>query len=50
MEIVKKREDLIDALRYAYMMRRYAIRICDINQEVVVESFNELNPGMYENF
>jgi phage terminase large subunit-like protein len=49
-EIVKRREDLIDALRYAYMMRRYAIRICDINQEVVVESFNELNPGMYENF
>jgi phage terminase large subunit-like protein len=49
-EIVKKKDDLIDSLRYAYMMRRHAIRICDIDQKMVVESHNELNPGMYENF
>ena len=30
-EIVKTNDDLIDAIRYAYMMRRHAIRICDIN-------------------
>ena len=30
-KIVKKVDDLIDAIRYAYMMRRHAIRICDIN-------------------
>jgi len=29
-EIVKIRDDLLDAIRYAYMMRRYAIRICDL--------------------
>jgi len=29
--IVKVKDDLIDAIRYAYMMRRYAIRIMDIN-------------------
>ncbi len=29
-EIVKIKDDLLDAARYAYMMRRYAIRICDI--------------------
>lgn len=28
-EIVKLRDDLVDAMRYAYMMRRFAIRICD---------------------
>jgi len=32
-EIVKLGEDLIDAIRYAYMMRRYAIRICDITAD-----------------
>ena len=32
-EIVKTNDDIIDAIRYAYMMRRHAIRICDINQE-----------------
>jgi phage terminase large subunit-like protein len=32
--IVKLRDDLIDSLRYAYMMRRHAIRICDINQQI----------------
>ena len=34
-EIVKLGEDLLDAIRYAYMMRRHAIRICDINIEGV---------------
>ena len=28
--IVKIKEDLLDAIRYAYMMRRYAIRVCDL--------------------
>ncbi len=31
-QIVKINDDLLDAIRYAYMMRRYAIRIMDINQ------------------
>ncbi len=29
-EIVKLGDDLLDACRYAYMMRRYAVRICDL--------------------
>lgn len=29
--VVKIKDDLISAIRYAYMMRRYAIRIMDIN-------------------
>lgn len=29
-KIVKKRDDLLDAMRYAYMMRRYAVRIGSI--------------------
>lgn len=33
MRIVKIKDDLLDAIRYAYMMRRYAIRICDLNPE-----------------
>jgi len=32
-EIVKLKDDLLDACRYAYMMRRYAIRIMDITQD-----------------
>jgi hypothetical protein len=32
-EIVKIKDDLLDAIRYAYMMRRYAVRICDLNPE-----------------
>jgi len=31
--IVKIKEDLLDAIRYAYMMRRYAIRVCDLYPE-----------------
>lgn len=30
-QIVKKRDDLLDALRYAYMMRRYAIYVRDVS-------------------
>lgn len=29
-EIVKVKDDLLDAIRYAYMMRRFATRICDL--------------------
>lgn len=32
-EIVKIKDDLLDAIRYAYMMRRYAIRICDLHPD-----------------
>jgi phage terminase large subunit-like protein len=32
-EIVKVKDDLVDALRYAFMMRRHAIRIMDIDAE-----------------
>jgi phage terminase large subunit-like protein len=28
--IVEIKDDILDAIRYAYMMRRYAIRICDL--------------------
>jgi len=31
--IVKINDDLLDAIRYAYMMRRYAIRVCDLHPE-----------------
>jgi len=33
-EIVKTKDDLLDATRYAYMMRRFAIRVCDLYPEV----------------
>ena len=29
-EIVKVKDDLLDATRYSYMMRRHAIRVCDL--------------------
>lgn len=32
-KIVKKMDDLLDAIRYAYMMRRHAIRKCDIGAD-----------------
>lgn len=34
-KIVKVRDDLIDAMRYAYMMRRFAVRIADINKKPI---------------
>lgn len=33
MKIVKIRDDLLDAIRYAYMMRRHAVRIMDLYQD-----------------
>ena len=32
-EIVKKNDDILDAIRYAYMMRREAIRVIDMGNE-----------------
>lgn len=34
--IVKILDDLLDAIRYAYMMRRYAVRVCDLYPEQYV--------------
>ena len=49
-EIVKVKDDLVDALRYAFMMRRHSIRICDINPE----EYNHYSPAStaahYDNF
>ncbi len=36
-KIVKTQDDILDAVRYAYMMRRHAIRVGDINNPVRVE-------------
>jgi phage terminase large subunit-like protein len=38
--IVKVKEDLLDAIRYAYMMRRYAIRVCDLYPEQYMQQTN----------
>jgi hypothetical protein len=35
-KIVKVRDDLLDAIRYAYMMRRFAVRIADIGAKAVM--------------
>ena len=35
-DIVKVKDDLLDAIRYAYMMRRYAIRVCDLYPDETV--------------
>lgn len=47
-EIVKVLDDLLDALRYAYMMRRYAIRICDLNPEVYREPPSRVVGDIYD--
>lgn len=39
-KIVKVRDDLIDAMRYAYMMQRYAIRKGDIDKPIENESID----------
>ena len=44
-EIVKTNDDLLDALRYAYMMRRYASRIFDLNPENIPEHTEERIEG-----
>lgn len=49
-EIVKVKDDLLDALRYAYMMRRFAIRICDIGVDSYEPFQEKPNPSHYDNF
>lgn len=50
-EIVKTKDDLIDALRYAIMMRRNAIRIMDINAHYeTVAATNRGTPATYDGF
>ncbi len=44
-EIVKIFDDLLDAIRYAYMMRRHAIRICDLNPEAYADQMKQPNEG-----
>ena len=39
-EIVKTKDDLLDATRYAYMMRRYAIRVCDLYPDAYMNQTN----------
>jgi len=34
-KIVKVRDDLLDAMRYAFMMRRYAVRVGDVGKPKV---------------
>jgi len=48
--IVKTKDDILDSIRYAYMMRRYAIRICDINQQYQDTNRNTVTAGNYDNF
>lgn len=40
-EIVKVKDDLLDATRYAYMMRRFAIRVCDLYPEQYNQHVNK---------
>lgn len=47
-EIVKIKDDLLDAMRYAYMMRRYAIRICDLNMDEWVEPVSRITGDLYD--
>ena len=39
-EIVKTKDDLLDATRYAYMMRRHAIRVCDLYPDAYMGQTN----------
>ena len=39
-EIVKTKDDLLDATRYAYMMRRHAIRVCDLYPDAYMSQTN----------
>lgn len=47
-EIVKILDDLICAIRYAYMMRRFAIRICDLNPEDFVDPVSRITGDLYD--
>lgn len=42
-KIVKNRDDLLDAIRYAYMMRRFAVRIGDLNKNPVKRKYQGWN-------
>ena len=44
-EITKTLDDLLDAIRYAYMMRRYAIRIFDLNPAEAYEQNRQPQEG-----
>ena len=49
--IVKIKDDLVDALRYAFMMRRHAIRIMDIAVDTYQPEMNpRAMPGHYDSF
>ncbi len=47
-EIVKVLDDLLDALRYAYMMRRYAVRIFDLGMPAYREPVNQVQGEIYD--
>lgn len=50
-EVVKLRDDLISALRYAWCMRRYAIRIMDIDPDMSYAAHVPTSTaGQYDNF
>lgn len=40
-DVVKVKDDIISAIRYAYMMRRHAIRKCDIGQEDDYDDYDD---------
>lgn len=44
-EIVKIKDDLLDACRYAYMMRRFAVRIMDLNPEDYATTYQPPQEG-----
>lgn len=49
--IVKVKDDLLDALRYAFMMRRHAIRIMDINpEEAMQHAIPQRTAAHYDSF
>ena len=50
--IVKVKDDLLDALRYAFMMRRHAIRIIDLGVDdySVAHTDNRKTAGHYDSF
>jgi len=49
--IVKVKDDLVDAIRYAFMMRRHAIRIMDINpEESIMHAQPQHTAAHYDSF
>lgn len=50
-EVVKIKDDLVSAIRYAIMMRRHAIRIMDINpDESIMHAMPQHTAGHYDSF